>query len=91
MVNWEFFDNTTPEKAIELVDQLRPVPRCSPLAALGCTWKEAERVLAGFPTNVPTRPTAAGPSLLGLRIAEERGWRAPDPSTVTDRADEGDQ
>jgi NADH-quinone oxidoreductase subunit E len=23
MVNWEFFDNTTPEKAIEVVDQLR--------------------------------------------------------------------
>ena len=51
MVNWEFFDNTTPQKAIE---RGRPAPRrrddARPPAGPGsCTWREAERVLAGFP------------------------------------------
>jgi NADH-quinone oxidoreductase subunit E len=91
MVNWEFFDNTTPEKAIELVDQLRAGAELqSTRGARVCTWKEAERVLAGFPDErADEGPAAAGPSLLGLRIAEERGWRAPDPEHVANRQDEG--
>jgi NADH-quinone oxidoreductase subunit E len=93
MVNWEFFDNTTPEKAIELVDQLRAGAEVhSTRGARVCTWKEAERVLAGFPDErADEGPTAAGPSLLGLRIASEHGWRAPDAEHVTARADEGDR
>jgi NADH-quinone oxidoreductase subunit E len=91
MINWEFFDNTTPEKAIELVDQLRAgVELQSTRGARVCTWKEAERVLAGFPDErADEGPAAVGPSLLGLRIAEERGWRAPDPEHVADRPAEG--
>jgi NADH-quinone oxidoreductase subunit E len=91
MINWEFFDNITPEKAVELVDQLRAdVELQSTRGARVCTWKEAERVLAGFPDErADEGPAAAGPSLLGLRIAEQRGWRAPDPEHVTDRRDEG--
>ena len=43
-----------------------------------CTWREAERVLAGFPDGrADEGPTAVGPSLLGLNIARERGWSAP--------------
>ena len=43
-----------------------------------CTWKEAERVLAGFPDGrADEGATAGGPSLLGLNIARERGWSAP--------------
>ena len=79
MVNWEFFDNTTPERATDIVDQIRAgVPVHSTRGAEVCTWKEAERVLAGFPDDRADQgPTAAGPSLLGLNIARERGWTAP--------------
>ncbi len=80
MVNWEFFDNTTPERAMRgRRPDPRPEPRCTPTrGAEVCTWKEAERVLAGFPDGrADEGPTAAGPSLLGLNIARERGWSAP--------------
>jgi NADH-quinone oxidoreductase subunit E len=93
MINWEFFDNTTPEKAAEIVDQLRAGADVqSTRGARVCTWKEAERVLAGFPDGrADEGPTAAGPSLLGLRIAQEHGWKAPDPEHTPDRPDEGKQ
>jgi NADH-quinone oxidoreductase subunit E len=91
MVNWEFFDNTTPQQAIEVVDQLRAGAEVqSTRGARVCTWKEAERVLAGFPDGrADEGPAAAGPSLLGLRIAQERGWKAPDPAHIKARPDEG--
>lgn len=50
MVNWEFFDNMTPEKTVQLIDALSlnkdiPIPsRGAPLL----TFKESERILAGF-------------------------------------------
>jgi len=79
MVIWEFFDNTTPERAIEIVDDLRAGGEVvATRGARVCTWKEAERVLAGFPDGrADEGPTAAPESLLGLRIAAERGWTAP--------------
>jgi NADH-quinone oxidoreductase subunit E len=91
MVNWEFFDNMTPEKAMDVVDQLRSGTEVqSTRGARVCTWKEAERVLAGFPDGrADEGPTAAGPSLLGLRIAEEHGWTAPKPEHTAERPDEG--
>ena len=50
MVNWEFFDDMTPESATQLVDDLREGTEVkSPRGATICTWREAERVLAGFP------------------------------------------
>jgi NADH-quinone oxidoreductase subunit E len=93
MINWEFVDNTTPEKAIDIVDQLRAGAEVqSTSGARVCTWKEAERVLAGFPDGrADEGPTAAGPSLLGLRIAQEHGWKAPDPEHVAERQDEESQ
>jgi NADH-quinone oxidoreductase subunit E len=93
MVNWEFFDNTTPEKAVEIVDQLRGgADLQSTRGARVCSWKQAERILAGFPDDrADEGPTAAGPSLLGLRIARERDWTAPDPEHVADRPDEEGQ
>ncbi|MEU1309892.1 NADH-quinone oxidoreductase subunit NuoE [Streptomyces cinnamoneus] len=75
MVNWEFFDNQTPESATRLVDDLRagrPVEptRGAPL----CTYKETARILAGFPDPRPGAVEAsggAGPaSLAGLRLAK---------------------
>lgn len=78
-VNWEFMDNMTPESACALVDRLRAgEPVSSTRGPRLVTWREAERVLAGFPDDLADEGPSAGPaSLLGLGIARERGWRAP--------------
>ena len=79
-VNWEFFDNMTPASARELVDRLRagePVPPTRGANSV-CTWKEAGRVLAGFPDGRAGEGLAAGPpSLIGLEYARQRGETAP--------------
>ncbi len=80
MVNWEFMDNQTPESATRLVDDLRSgVEVASTRGARVCTWREAERVLAGFPDDRADEGPAAGPaSLVGLQLARENGWTAPE-------------
>jgi NADH-quinone oxidoreductase subunit E len=80
MVNWEFFDNQTPESAVQLVEDLRAGKRVQATrGATVCTWREAARVLAGFPDDRADEGPAAGPaSLAGLALARERGWRAPE-------------
>ena len=79
MVNWEFMDNMTPESATQLVDDLREgVEVHSTRGPRIVTWREAERVLAGFPDDLANDGPAAGAaSLVGLGIARERGWTAP--------------
>jgi NADH-quinone oxidoreductase subunit E len=79
MVNWEFFDNTTPDRAVEVVDALQAgVPVQATRGAQVTTWKETERVLAGFPDGRANEgPTSGAASQLGLRVARERGWQAP--------------
>ena len=79
MVNWEFMDNQTPESAAQLVDDLREGKEVhSTRGPRLCTWREAERVLAGFPDDRADEGPAAGPaSLAGLEIARDRGWSAP--------------
>jgi NADH-quinone oxidoreductase subunit E len=79
MVNWEFMDNQTPESAVAVVDDLRAGKEVrSTRGPRICTWREAERVLAGFPDDLADEGPAAGPaSLVGLGIARERGWTAP--------------
>ena len=81
MVNWEFMDNMTPEKADELVDKLLAGEKVvSSRGAEITSWREAERVLAGFPDGrADEGPSAGEASLLGVRIAEEQGWTAPKP------------
>ncbi len=81
MVNWEFMDNMDPSSATRLVDDLRDGAEVtSTRGARICTWREAERVMAGFPDGRADEGPAAGPAtLLGLKIARENGWRAPDP------------
>jgi NADH-quinone oxidoreductase subunit E len=77
MVNWEFFDNMTPQSARDLVDGLRTGEQVSPTrgAPRLCTWKQASRILAGFPDGQAAGGhTAGAPSLAGLRIAKEQGW-----------------
>jgi NADH-quinone oxidoreductase subunit E len=84
MVNWEFMDNMTPDKADKLLDDLaadRPVQ-----ASRGATitsWREAERVLAGFPDGrADEGPVGGEASIRGTLVAKQHGWMAPDPDTV---------
>ncbi|HET7386223.1 MAG TPA: NADH-quinone oxidoreductase subunit NuoE [Nocardioidaceae bacterium] len=79
MVNWEFMDNQTPESATALVDALRAGEEVtSTRGPRICTWKQAERVLAGFPDDRADEGPAGGPAtLVGLAIARENGWVAP--------------
>ena len=82
MVNWEFFDNQTPESARELVDGLRAGERIAPARGAGrlVTWREAAMILAGYPDEQATTGQTAGqPTLAGLRIAKENGWVASTP------------
>ncbi len=84
MVNWEFFDNMTPQSARDLVDGLRAGADVSPTRGGPrlCTWKQASKVLAGFPDDQGADGSKAGdPTLAGLRIARERGW-TPDGKTA---------
>jgi NADH-quinone oxidoreductase subunit E len=79
MVNWEFFDNMTPQSARDLVDGLRSGADVKPTrgAPRLCTWKQASRILAGFPDDQAAEGhTAGAASLAGLRVAEEQGWVA---------------
>ena len=92
MVNWEFFDNMTPQSARDLVDGLRAGADVSPTrgAPRLCTWKQASKILAGFPDDqAATGHTAGAPTLAGLRIAKEQGWTAG--STPGPRAAGGSQ
>jgi NADH-quinone oxidoreductase subunit E len=76
MVNWEFFDNQTPGSARALVDDLRSGQPVAPTrgASSVCTWREAERVLAGFYDGRADEGAAAGLATLeGLKLARERG------------------
>jgi NADH-quinone oxidoreductase subunit E len=79
-VNWEFFDNQTPESAKRLVDDLRDGKEVPPTRGPKrlCTFKQASRVLAGLPDGLAGEgPQAAGPSLEGLKVAKANGWTAP--------------
>ena len=83
MVNWEFFDNMTPEAARDLVDELRTGAEVTPTrgAPRLCTGKQASRILAGFPDGQAAGGRTAGPATLaGLRKAKEQGW-TPEPAS----------
>ena len=70
-VNYEFFDNVTPESAEELVDALRRGERPAPTrGAPLCSFKEISRQLAGFRDP---RPEAVG-----------AGAAHPEPATSPD-------
>jgi NADH-quinone oxidoreductase subunit E len=81
MVNWEFFDDMTPQSARDLVDGLRTGADVKPTrgAPLLCTWKQASKILAGFPDGQAAEGNTAGrATLAGLRIAKEHGWTPDD-------------
>jgi NADH-quinone oxidoreductase subunit E len=80
-VNYEFFDNQTPESALELVGELqagnRPMPtRGAPL----CSFAEISRQIAGFVDQRPAsvRAAATGPQTeAGVLLAQQYGQQAP--------------
>jgi NADH-quinone oxidoreductase subunit E len=80
MVNWEFYDNQTPQSARELVDSLTagaPQPPTRGASKL-VTFKEMSRVLAGFNDGLGQEGVPAGPpTLVGLQLAKQRGDTAP--------------
>ncbi len=82
MVNWEFFDNMTPESARMLVNDLREGQEVTPSrGAPLCTFKQVSRILAGFPDERMGVVNAGGSggeaTLAGLRVARERGHGEP--------------
>lgn len=81
MINWEFFDNQTPESAAALVDALRAGRSVTPTrGAPPCPFRDTERLLAGFPDPRPDAVDAGAAgdaTLAGLRVARERGLSAP--------------
>lgn len=82
MVNWEFFDNQTPSSAKQIVDDIRAGNDIHPTrgAAKVHTFKEISRVLAGFEDgHVDEGPAGGEASLVGLKIARENNWTAPQP------------
>ncbi len=85
MVNWEFFDNMTPQSARDLVDGLRSGADVAPTrgAPTLCTWKQAGKILAGFDDGQAAGGhTAGAATLAGLRIAKEQGWRPGEPEVA---------
>ncbi len=92
MTNWEFFDNQTPESTVQLVDDLRAGKDVKPTRGPDrvCTFKQVSRVLAGFHDGLADQGPSAGPaSLLGLRIAKENGWTAPEGATSASDGKDG--
>jgi NADH-quinone oxidoreductase subunit E len=76
MVNWEFFDNQTPQSVRDLVDAARtgnpPAPTRGPKTLR--TWKQNSEVLAGLSDGLSGEGVSAGAAtLLGLKIAKEGG------------------
>ncbi|MFV0430011.1 MAG: NADH-quinone oxidoreductase subunit NuoE [Arachnia sp.] len=84
MVNWEFFDNMTPQAMDDLIDALQHGRSVvSPRGATITSWREAERVLAGFPDGrADEGPSAGAASLAGLEVARENRWQAPDAAAL---------
>jgi NADH-quinone oxidoreductase subunit E len=83
MVNWEFFDDMTPQSARDLVDGLRTGAEVKPTrgAPRLCNWKQASKILAGFPDGqAPLGHTAGHATLAGLAAARQQGW-TPDDGT----------
>lgn len=91
MINWEFFDEQTPQSAIDVVDRLIAGEPVAPTrgASSVCTFKQMSRVLAGFPDGRADEGVGAGPATLaGVRLARQKGWTAPE-ATASDAGSGG--
>ena len=80
MVNWEFFDNQTPDSARTLVDTIAAGQPVVPTRGADTVvpFKEMSRVLAGFDDGRANEGLGAGvPTLRGVALARQEGWTAP--------------
>jgi NADH-quinone oxidoreductase subunit E len=81
----------TPASAKQLVDDLRAGNAVRPTRGPDrlVSWREAARILAGFNDDQATEGPTAGPAdLVGLKVAQEHGWTAPEPGPASDQAKE---
>lgn len=89
-VNYEYYDNQTPETALELVRALQRGQRPEPTRGAPLTdFRGVERELAGFHPDLGARAagsTSAVETVRGAEMAREQGWAAP-PMPDTDSAD----
>lgn len=82
MVNWEFFDNQTPESICEVVDDILAGKQIHPTRGPENvpTFKEVSRTLAGFEDGLANQGVSGGSAtVLGKRIADENNWKMPEP------------
>ncbi|ASR01122.1 NADH-quinone oxidoreductase subunit NuoF [Gordonia rubripertincta] len=89
MVNWEFFDNQTPESTIELIEDLRAGVSVEPARGTGsvCSFRQTERELAGAapssaehaPSTAETSPEPEPPETPVL----SRHWDEPESWSLT--------
>jgi NADH-quinone oxidoreductase subunit E len=77
--NWEFLDDMDVPRALEVIEKLQAgeevVSTRGPRIG---TFEEIERMLAGFDDGLASAPAVDDRMLAGLRIAQEKGMRAPD-------------
>jgi len=76
MVNWEFMDNMTPEKAAAILDDLAADKEVhSTRGPVITSLADSELVLSGVNDGKADQgPSAGEPSLRGVKIAAEKGW-----------------
>jgi NADH-quinone oxidoreductase subunit E len=80
-VDWEFFDRTTPEEAVEVLDRLAAGEEVrSTRGPVVRGFRAASRTISGIDDDglVGDGPNADGFMLAGVRAAEERGVPAAD-------------
>jgi NADH-quinone oxidoreductase subunit E len=75
-VNWEFFDNMTPDSAVALVEALLDGEEVTATRGPAvCSFRQTERILAGFEDPRPGAVDGGGPagpaSLEGLKLARQ--------------------
>src|SRR5690606_26515804 len=92
MVNWEFFDNQTPDSAKAVTDRLRAGQPVTPTRGSNavCSFKAMSRILAGFDDGRADEGVGAGPATLeGTTLAKQKGWHAPARPGQAEQADDG--
>jgi len=78
MVNWEFFDDQTPQSALKVIDDILAGNDVVPTRGSNkvSSFKDTSRVLAGFSDGRADEDQGIGaPSLAGLKIAKDQGWK----------------
>jgi NADH-quinone oxidoreductase subunit E len=89
-VNWEFMDDMNPDKAVRVVDELRAGKEVhSTRGPALCTFKQAERILAGFEDTRPGAVAgggAGGPAPLA-RLPVSPGRNPTGPAVTTEASE----